>query len=381
MLIQQMTSKERSLAAMAGILPDRVPVQLGVTNMFAVFQQNLRGWDVYADNKVPQWKVSLDTQLKFGLDVSIYANLPAKPSPHDPKTTTLDISRTDDRIIRRTTIQTPEGDLYYDQTIFIDETPSITTGLFKTEKDFDIWLKYCVRDDIEYDRTCTDEIRSCLGDKGILSGDIHLPGLADLASWFEGKLASATYFLYDHPEKIEAYREKLEKAMLRKLEFTIDSGVDYILIAQSGMLTLATPELVRSLCLPTIKKMTRMCKEAGILSELHCCGKENQVIDLMYHETDLDSINPLQPPPMGDCNLAELKLKYGDELCLKGNVGVTNPLLFGTPDDVERDVQRCMDSAKAGGRFILFSEEGIGARTPDVNVRRYVEAGIALGKY
>ena len=36
---------------------------------------------------------------------------------------------------------------------------------------------------------------------------------------------------------------------------------------------------------------------------------------------------------MGDCVLSEIKQLYGDTLCLKGNVGVTNPLLFGTPAD------------------------------------------------
>ncbi len=98
-------------------------------------------------------------------------------------------------------------------------------------------------------------------------------------------------------------------------------------------------------------------------------------------ETDIDCVNPLQPPPMGDCDLAELKRCFGRRLCLKGNVGVTDPLLFGTPDDVEKDVVRCMEAAKEGGRYILFSEEGIGALTPVENVRRYVEVGKALGKY
>lgn len=152
-------------------------------------------------------------------------------------------------------------------------------------------------------------------------------------------------------------------------------------IGQSGMLTFSTPELFFKLCLPTLQKVTAVCKQAGIPTELHCCGKERLVVEACYRNTCLNSINPLQPKPMGDCDLAEVKKLFGDKLCLKGNVGVTYPLLFGTQDDVERDVARCMNAAKEGGRYILFSEEGIGANTPVENVRKYVEVGKALGRY
>ena len=84
---------------------------------------------------------------------------------------------------------------------------------------------------------------------------------------------------------------------------------------------------------------------------------------------------------MGDCSLPELKRLYGDTLCLKGNVGVIHPLLEGTPQDVEKHVLRCMDAAKEGGRFILFSEEGISSITPLENVKAYVDAALRYGKY
>ena len=84
---------------------------------------------------------------------------------------------------------------------------------------------------------------------------------------------------------------------------------------------------------------------------------------------------------MGDCDLAEVKRSFGKRLCIKGNVGVTDPMLNGTPDDVEKDVLRCLDAAKEGGHYILFTEEGLGRDTPDANLRRYVEAGRAHGKY
>ena len=40
---------------------------------------------------------------------------------------------------------------------------------------------------------------------------------------------------------------------------------------------------------------------------LHSCGKEKDLLRMCAEETDLDCINPLEPPPMGDFDLAEVK--------------------------------------------------------------------------
>jgi len=48
----------------------------------------------------------------------------------------------------------------------------------------------------------------------------------------------------------------------------------------------------------------------------------------------LSSIEPLEPPPGGDCNLAEIKKLYGKKLALKGNIQ-TSWLLAATPKEVE----------------------------------------------
>lgn len=379
MSTEKMNSKERILTTMKGEIPDRVPVQLGITNMFSVKQQNLIGWDIYAHHKVPLWKVVTDTHRKYGLDGYLYLGL--KTINPDVETSTQ-LKKIDDRkIIRRTTISTPEGELFKEDTILKNETPSTTTGLIKDKNDFEIYLKYCLNENIEYSDENLLEPIEYLGEDGVAAGMVGIPGLASLSGLFDGKLEKATYFCFDNPDLIEKYREKSEKLILKKIERMLDTDLDYIQLGSSGMLTLSTPEYYRQLSLPTIKKATALCKEGGVLTELHCCGFEKLVIETCYHETDLDSINPLQPPPMGDCDLAEIKEKYGDKLCLKGNVGVTFPLLRGTPQDVEKAVENCMNAAKENGRYILFSEEGISADTPDENVRRYVETGKRLGIY
>jgi uroporphyrinogen-III decarboxylase len=377
-----MNSKERILTAMRGETPDRVPVQLGITNMFSVRAQGHSGWDVFVDHAIPYWKIVTDTARHFGLDGYLYLSLNTRPSRSNVASSVKVVHKDGDKIVQRRTIETRAGELWQERTYLRNETPTTTRGLLKNAEDFEIWIEHCMDEQLEYDDTTIREASAYLGRDGTTAGCLGLPGLAALSGIFDGKLETATYVAYDRPDLLEAYREREDRRQTRLLERLLDTpALDYIQIGQSGMLTLSTPDLFRQLCLPTLRKLTRICKEAGVLTELHCCGYERLVVETCYNETDLDSINPLQPPPMGDCDLAEVKRAFGDHLCLKGNVGVTEPLLTGTPDDVERDVVRCMEAAKAGGRFILFSEEGIGANTPHENVRRYVEAGRHYGAY
>jgi len=45
---------------------------------------------------------------------------------------------------------------------------------------------------------------------------------------------------------------------------------------------------------------------------------------------------PMEVPPMGDCDLAEIKSRFGDRLGLMGNLHTTAVMLRGTVRDVRR---------------------------------------------
>lgn len=126
---------------------------------------------------------------------------------------------------------------------------------------------------------------------------------------------------------MEEWAALMDRDYVRMAEMMLDQKPDVLLLGGSGTLTLATPALVRKYALPTIKTITRMCKEAGIPSMLHSCGRSMAFLEMLYNETDLDCINPLEEPPMGDVDLAEVKRLYGDKLCLMGNLNTTNVLI------------------------------------------------------
>jgi len=376
-----MTPKERILCAMRGGQPDRVPVQLGIMTI-APRVANDPGWEVYYHGKHDLREMMMRMVDEFGFDGYLYSGVGGKPDSRDRRKWGKEVIRQDaELIVVRTTCETPEGTLWSETSYPPLDPPTPTRGWVKTVEDFRLYLKYFHFDSYDFDPEPLQRHKALLGDKGAVGATVAMPGLHTMIGLFDGKLEGASYFVMDHPDLMEEFVQQQERFLLAKLAASLDAKPDYIEFGSSGMLTLSTESWVRQYTLPTLKKATAMCKQAGIPSELHCCGKARLIVEMCANETDLSSINPLQPPPMGDCVLAEVKRTFGKRLCLKGNVGVTEPMLTGTPADVEKDVIRCLEAAKEGGGYILFTEEGLGRDTPFENIRKYIEVGKALGKY
>ncbi|MCK5328724.1 MAG: cobalamin-binding protein [Candidatus Latescibacteria bacterium] len=84
---------------------------------------------------------------------------------------------------------------------------------------------------------------------------------------------------------------------------------------------------------------------------------------------------------MGDCDLKELKQKFGGTLCLMGNLHTTDVMLLGTPEDVERASRKAIEDAGAGGGFILSTGDQCGRDTPEENLFKMIEVARTYGKY
>ena len=181
-----MTPKARILHAMTGRLPDRVPVQLGITNMWSVFRQGFCGWDIYYEEKTPLWKVVTDTHREFGLDGYLYLDMHETARGRGTTASRCAAERTAGSIVQRIRISTPEGELFSERTYLKNESPTTTKGLIKSERDFKLWLKYCIRDDADYDRCGMAEPIRYLGEDGAAAGTLSIPGLAELSEVFDG---------------------------------------------------------------------------------------------------------------------------------------------------------------------------------------------------
>ena len=377
-----MTSKERMLAAMTNGQPDCVPVAPDTSNMIPCRLTGKPFWDIYLYHDPPLWQAYIQCAKHFGFDgwlpglpVELESDVAA--AANRPAWREAIVHRTDDRIYTRQHASI-DGDQKWSDTCnvyYIADPPTHGVPLGKVglpEAPPQEW------EDVER-RTHYRGLETFhaaheqMGDAGVVGVGVGLPGL--------GKDPASTYEYYDHRDRVIARCEEQRQHIVARAGELVKLRPDFLLIGISGHMIWNPEPIFRELSLPTLQDVTRLCKQAGVPSQIHCCGPENDLVRIAAEESDLDSINPLEVPPMGDCRLAEIKRKYGSRIGLMGNLHTTDVMLRGTPDDVRRAARQAIDDAAEGGGFVLSTGDQCGRDTPDENILALIEVARDYGRY
>lgn len=377
-----MTSKERMLTAMVGKQPDMVPVAPDISNMVPCRLTGKPFWDIYHASDPPLWRAYIDAVRYYKMDGwHIYAGLGFHTEGDQRRWESREVSRSEDRFSIETIVHTPAGDLTSETTFYVADPPTTTKAMIKDLRADLPKMRHMFPKLTGYDRAPLTEQESYVGDDGIVGTCVAVPGIHDLHGWFEGGAIGVVYAMTDYPEEFDELIRIMQEQNYQQVEMMIDAKPDFLLLGASGMWTLASPELFRRICLPYIQKVTKMCREGGLPTMLHCCGKERQLVHILATETDLDCVNPLEIAPMGDCDLAEVKKTDGDKIALMGNLHTTDVMLRGSVAEVRAAAEAAIDAAGAGGGFILSTGDQCGRDTPDENIRAMVEVARTYGRY
>jgi len=376
-----MSSRERMMIALRNGQPDRVPVAPDISNMIPARLTGRPFWDIYYHEDPPLWRAYLDAIDYFDMDGWFtYGDLGYQAPVTIPEEQQI-ISQGPERWTVRTTYHTPAGDLTLLTVYPRRDPPTVTEKLVKNFPADWPKLRYLLAAPVSYDPTLFQEQKKALGERGIMCVGAGTPGFHVYHGYFHGNVEAATYAYYDYPDLFAEMVELDSRRCVRAAEMAIDAGADSILTGGSGSITLQSPAIWRKISLPTLKRVTRLCKEAGVISGVHSCGKERYLVQVCAEETDLDYVNPLEIPPMGDCTLAECKRLYGRRLALMGNLHTTEVMLCGTPQDVRRESLQAILDAGQGGGFVLSTGDQCGRDTPDENIRAMVQAAKEWGQY
>ncbi len=390
-----MTSKERMLIAIKNGKADRVPVAPDISNMIPCKLTGRPFWEFYLQDplsgggvRVNLARAYLSAVKYFGFDGWDGGYVTLNTSKEEKKEFQREIIEKDEeKIVAKEYFHTPEGTLWQEMVYGIDNPPALRRMLIKDfKKDFSLYLKYWFPDPSSCDDREFQKWKKEMGDFGVSALSIPCPGLHVLVSLIDGgnkmsSMEASTYAYYDYPELFHEYALVYEDWAEKMTKRFIEAKPDYIMTGGSGMITLQSYEIFRDLGLPTLKKVTKLAKEAGIPTLVHCCGKAKELVKICAEETDLSCINPLEIPPMGDCNLKEIKEKYGDKIALMGNLHTTEIMLKGTIKDVEDASKKAIDDAAEGGGFILSTGDQCGRDTPKENIFKMVEVARTYGKY
>jgi uroporphyrinogen decarboxylase len=382
-----MTSRERLLTAMRNGIPDRVPAAPDISMYLPMRHSGCTLQDFWTGPKggIPHWQAYLDAADDYGLDAwtapvfglpLLYEDAPVEWR-HESR---VDPAR--DVLVTTSAVRTPAGDLDQETVCYRGDQPSATVKLIKDLVTDFRKLKYIQSMPKALDHAALGTCRQACHQRGHAYGvTIGYPGFQAWNSYVQGGVAALAYALQDTPEILQEWFERDLERGTREMELALDAGLDFILFGGSGTITMASPALAARYAIPALKKWSAMAKAADLPTMLHSCGKTRALADLLAADTDVGMLNPVEPPPMGDVDLAELKQAHGQRLALMGNLHTTDVMLLGSVQDVRREGLKAIRAAGEKGGFILSTGDQCGRDTPDDNIREMVRVVEEFGAY
>lgn len=378
-----MTSRERLLTTLRGEIPDCVPVAPDFSNMIPAKLTGKPFWDLYLYQNPPIWEAYLDCAKYFDIDSLMDGffplTFPEEVIPCDPVWENFIVFRDPQRMVVQASYLENGKRVWQDLvTVYYIADPP-TAGL----KPAQIGLPSIPRSwepiegiqPVDLGPAGLQQIKQRMGDQGLVGAWLtNSTGLNN---------ADEIFHYYDHPELHATWAAERVAAVEKRFQLLmrLEEKPDFFCVGGSGTLVFQTVEIFRQLALPAVKRAIELATAAGIPTHLHSCGPERELVKIMAEETSLTVIDPLEIPPMGDCNLAELKRLYGDRIVLKGNLHTTEVMLRGSVPDVIAASRQAIDDAAAGGRFILSTGDQCGRDTPEANIRAMIETARTYGQY
>lgn len=322
-------------------IPDRLPV-------------SVHGWMRYYLDEYLGGISEDEAYDMFGLDRSIYQT-PITLDESD--TSSFKVDRRVEGTIEKdgkqreyTIITLPGRELT--QTVERDKyrSPWILDFLCKQKEDLFELLKNSPAE--KYDLEAEGNILDRLGDKGILRGCRIGPWhrLCDLYG-----TEVMIYACYDDNQWVNEALDAVADNDLEFLETMRDTKMD--LLETGGghnSSTVISPAIFEKFILPRERRIHSFCRdELGLRTVYHTCGGMMPLLELLV-DVGSTAVETLTPPSMGgDVDLAEVKHRIGDKVCLIGGFDQFNGFERSTHEETARMVGRCFEDAGEGGGYIL----------------------------
>jgi len=214
---------------------------------------------------------------------------------------------------------------------------------------------------------------------------IYVTVTNDLAGVFESASQGMgmTYYskmLHKNPRFIKEVHEVIAEFTAACYRSYMDAGAEVFI--ESGDLAYHTgpmmsPKKFREVLLPAYQIITDAVHERGGKIVLHTDGQVTPLLDFVV-DCGFDGLHSLEPTAGVD--LALVKKKVGDKLCLMGNIDVAHDLVYGTKEEVFNSVKYAIKTAGPGGGFIV-SAANMHPTVKVDNLRWMVEATKEFGEY
>ena len=197
-------------------------------------------------------------------------------------------------------------------------------------------------------------------------------------SWaLRGGMPTLFMDYFDDPEFAHDLARVVTDFLVETFRGAMDAGADACVLDGDLAMntnTLMSPDWYREFIKPYHKEVVDAVHEMGGLIIKHSDGNLWPVVDDLL-DIGIDGIHPIQPQCM---DIAEVKQKIGDQVCLLGNIDCQSLLCNESTERVEEVVRDTIKIAAPGGGYILSSSNTI---HPDVKAENAIAMFRAARKY
>lgn len=226
----------------------------------------------------------------------------------------------------------------------------------------------------DFDYTKFEKVKSLLPEgMGVIGqyGDIFT------MTWEMMGFEAFSFALFENPELIKKLNDTLGNLVISMFEyFAQHDNVDALWFSDDIAFTnalLMSPEVLDTYFFPWLKKIGDLAKQYNKPLIYHTDGILYDVFDKII-ECGVDAIHPIEPKAM---KIADVNSKYGNKLCLIGNVDV-DLLSRGTVEEVKAKVKQNIEEVGYNGGYMV----GSGNSIPEyVNFNNYLAMLEAAREY
>jgi hypothetical protein len=162
------------------------------------------------------------------------------------------------------------------------------------------------------------------------------------------------------PEFIREFLARVQDYCFAELETALTYPIDVVqlsILFGSSMGPLVSPEVTEEFEYPQLRQCIKMVKDKQKLLSLHVDGVIAPYIE-DFISMGFNVIHPIDPSG-GLQDIYEVKRIYGSRVALHGNIDVGGVLVFGTPEQVRKDVLQHLEELSIGGGYVCASSHNI----------------------
>lgn len=223
-----------------------------------------------------------------------------------------------------------------------------------------------------------DLVRELAGPEVSIHGEVFSPftHYMELLG-YENALRS----LLEDSSKALALLDRLTTASVTWAVAQAEHGVDAVLISSAfAGGPLISPRMYRRFVLPFERRVTEAVAATGVPVYTHTCGSIGDRLELML-ETGTEGIDTLDPPPLGNAELADAKRLIGSRAFIKGNMNAVELLQATRREQVIAHATDRIVTGKPGGGYILSTACSVAPRVEPWKLELLTPLAEELGRY